>query len=195
MWLRGEVFDTPPRTPYDTSDCEHDPDRLQAQDPEDRPESDGSRCSNARCGVHRFSASDPDPVPITAAACNNSQSATIRAAGIWPLTGNKSCHTKRVWLSISHFNVDNAFESYIYGSKERAGIIELLRENLTLGIYRYFVLPIDHMRGRSENQKVRNQFPIVTLDTGYHLSGRFPTIAISTCAALASSVRMATSRV
>jgi len=104
-------------------------------------------------------------------------------------------HTKRVWLSISHFNADNAFESYIYGSEERAGIIELLRESLTLRIYRYFVLPIDHLRGRSENQKVRNQLPIVTFDKGYQLSGRFPTIAISTCAALASSFRMATSRV
>jgi hypothetical protein len=104
-------------------------------------------------------------------------------------------HTKRVWLSISHFNADNAFESYIYGSEERAGIIELLREYLTLGIYRYFVLPIDHLRGGTKNQKVRNQLPIVTFDTGYHLSGRFPTIAISTCAALASPVRMATSRV
>jgi hypothetical protein len=58
-------------------------------------------------------------------------------------------HAKRVWLSISHFNADNAFESYIYGSEERAGIIELLRENLTLRIYRYFVLPIDHLRGGS----------------------------------------------
>lgn len=58
-------------------------------------------------------------------------------------------HTKRVWLSISHFNADNAFESYIYGSEERAGIIELLRENLTLRTYRYFVLPIDPLRGGS----------------------------------------------
>lgn len=104
-------------------------------------------------------------------------------------------HTERVRLSFSHFNADNAFESYIHGSEERAGIIELLRENLTLGIYKYFVLPIDHLRGGTKNQKVRNQLPIVTFDTGYHLSGRFPTIAISTCAALASSVRMATSRV
>lgn len=58
-------------------------------------------------------------------------------------------HTKRVWLSISHFNADNAFESYIYGSEERAGIFELLRENLKLLLYRYFVLPIDHLRGGS----------------------------------------------
>ena len=52
-------------------------------------------------------------------------------------------HTKRVWLSFSHSNADNAFETYIYGSEEKAGIIELLRENLTLRIYRYFVLPLD----------------------------------------------------
>jgi hypothetical protein len=56
-------------------------------------------------------------------------------------------HTKRVWLSFSHFNADNAFESYTYGSEERAGISELLMENLKLLMYRYIVLPIDHLRG------------------------------------------------
>ena len=56
-------------------------------------------------------------------------------------------HTKRVWLSISHFNADNAFESYIYGSEERAGISELLIENLKLVLYRYFVLPLDRLIG------------------------------------------------
>jgi hypothetical protein len=55
-------------------------------------------------------------------------------------------HTKRVWLSFSHFNSDNAFETYIYGSEEKAGIIELLRENLKLRNYRYFVLPVDRLR-------------------------------------------------
>jgi hypothetical protein len=48
-------------------------------------------------------------------------------------------HTKRVWLSFSHFNADNAFESYAYGSEERAGIFELLMETMKLGLYRYFV--------------------------------------------------------
>jgi hypothetical protein len=62
-------------------------------------------------------------------------------------------HTERVRLSFSYFNVDNAFESYIYGSEERAGIIELLRENLKLRMYRYFVLPIDHLRGGSRNSE------------------------------------------
>lgn len=56
-------------------------------------------------------------------------------------------HTKRVWLSFSHFNADNAFESYIYGSEERAGFFELLMENMKLGVYRYFVFPIDRLRG------------------------------------------------
>jgi DUF218 domain len=56
-------------------------------------------------------------------------------------------HTERVRLSISYFNVDNAFESYLYGSEERVGIIELLRENLTLRMYRYIVLPIDRLLG------------------------------------------------
>ena len=56
-------------------------------------------------------------------------------------------HTKRVWLSISHFNTDNAFEPYIYGSEERAGIFELLMENLKLRLYRYIVLPLDRLRG------------------------------------------------
>jgi DUF218 domain. len=56
-------------------------------------------------------------------------------------------HTKRVWLSFSHFNVDTAFESYTYGSEERAGIFELLMENLKLRLYRYIVLPLDRLRG------------------------------------------------
>lgn len=56
-------------------------------------------------------------------------------------------HTKRVWLSFSHFNADNAFESYTYGSEERAGISELLMENLKLRMYRYIVLPLDRLRG------------------------------------------------
>jgi uncharacterized SAM-binding protein YcdF (DUF218 family) len=58
-------------------------------------------------------------------------------------------HTERVRLSFSYFNGSNAFEPYIYGSEERAGIIELLRENLTLRIYRYFLLPIDRLGGGS----------------------------------------------
>ena len=58
-------------------------------------------------------------------------------------------HTERVRLSFSWFNADNAFESYIYGSEEKVGIVELLRENMTLRIYRYFVLPIDHLGGGS----------------------------------------------
>ncbi len=56
-------------------------------------------------------------------------------------------HTKRVWLSFSHFNADKAFESYTYGSEERAGILELLMENVKLRFYRYFVFPIDRLRG------------------------------------------------
>ena len=56
-------------------------------------------------------------------------------------------HVKRVWLSISHFNADNAFESYTYGSEEKAGISELLMENLKLRMYRYIVLPLDRLRG------------------------------------------------
>lgn len=55
-------------------------------------------------------------------------------------------HTKRAWLSFSHFNVDNAFEFYTYGSEERAGILELLMENLKLRMYRYIVLPLDRLR-------------------------------------------------
>ena len=55
-------------------------------------------------------------------------------------------HTKRVWLSFSHFNMDNAFESYTYGSAERAGIHELLMENLKLRMYRNIVLPLDRLR-------------------------------------------------
>lgn len=57
-------------------------------------------------------------------------------------------HTKRVWISFSHFNVDNAFESYTYVSEERAGIFELLMENLKLRLYRYIILPLDRLRGR-----------------------------------------------
>ena len=60
-----------------------------------------------------------------------------------------SHHSERVRISFSHFDADNAFDSYIYGSEERAGILELLRENLTLRIYRYFLLPIDRMRSSS----------------------------------------------
>ena len=56
-------------------------------------------------------------------------------------------HTKRVWLSFSHFNVDNAVEIFTYGSEERADIFELLMENLKLRIYRYFVLPGGRLRG------------------------------------------------
>jgi len=56
-------------------------------------------------------------------------------------------HTKRVWLSFSYFNVDNAFEFYTYGSEERAGIFELLMENLKLQMYRFIVLPLDRLRG------------------------------------------------
>ena len=56
-------------------------------------------------------------------------------------------HTKRAWLSFSHFNADNAFESYTYGSEERAGISELLMENLKLRMYRYIVFPLDRLRG------------------------------------------------
>jgi len=56
-------------------------------------------------------------------------------------------HTERVRISFSHFNVDNAFESYIYGSEERVGIIELLGENLKLRMYRYIILPTDRLLG------------------------------------------------
>ena len=56
-------------------------------------------------------------------------------------------HTERVMISFSHFNADNAFECYVYGSEERAGIMEVLRENVTLRIYRYFLLPIDRLLG------------------------------------------------
>ena len=55
-------------------------------------------------------------------------------------------HTKRVWISFSHFNVDNAFESYTYGSEEGTGIFELLMENLKLRLYRHIVLPLDRLR-------------------------------------------------
>jgi DUF218 domain. len=63
----------------------------------------------------------------------------------WLVLVTSRHHTERVRLSFSYFNVGSAFESYSYGSEERAGIIELLRENLTLRIYRYFVLPIDRL--------------------------------------------------
>jgi hypothetical protein len=56
-------------------------------------------------------------------------------------------HTKRVWLSVSHFNADNAFESYTYGSEEKAGTFELLMENLKLRMYMYIVFPLDRLRG------------------------------------------------
>jgi len=55
-------------------------------------------------------------------------------------------HTKRVWSSFSHFNADNAFECYTYGSEEKAGIVELLMENLKLRMYRNIVLPLDRLR-------------------------------------------------
>jgi hypothetical protein len=56
-------------------------------------------------------------------------------------------HTRRVWLSFSHFNTDNVFEAYLVGSEERASTFELLLENMKLGFYRYFVFPIDRLRG------------------------------------------------
>jgi hypothetical protein len=56
-------------------------------------------------------------------------------------------HTERVRISFSYFDADNAFECYLYGSEERARIMELLRENMTLRIYRYFLLPIDRLLG------------------------------------------------
>lgn len=55
-------------------------------------------------------------------------------------------HTKRVWLSFSHFNADNAFEPYTYGSEERVGIMELLMEAMKLRFYRYIVFPMDRLR-------------------------------------------------
>jgi uncharacterized SAM-binding protein YcdF (DUF218 family) len=55
-------------------------------------------------------------------------------------------HTRRVWLSFSHFNEDNTFESYTYGSGESVGISELLMEHLKLRMYRYIVLPLDRLR-------------------------------------------------
>jgi DUF218 domain len=58
-------------------------------------------------------------------------------------------HTKRAWLSFSHFNVDDALEFYTYGSEERAGILELLVEHLKLRMYKYLVLPLDRLRGHS----------------------------------------------
>jgi len=90
------------------------------------------------------------PAPFDTFAEAREISALVRSRRIKRLIlVSSTYHTKRVWLSISHFNADNAFEPYIYGSEERAGILELLRENLALRIYRYFVLPIDHFRGGS----------------------------------------------
>jgi hypothetical protein len=65
-------------------------------------------------------------------------------------------HTERVRISFSHFNADKAFEFYTYGSGEGVGILELLRENLTLRIYRYFVLPMDHFIGGFGSQESAN---------------------------------------
>jgi hypothetical protein len=59
---------------------------------------------------------------------------------------SSSHHTKRVWLSFSHFNADNAFEPYIYGSEERVGTLELLMETMKLRFYRYFIFPMDRLR-------------------------------------------------
>ncbi len=76
-------------------------------------------------------------------------SALARSRGVKRLVLVSSTHhTKRVWISFSHFNVDNAFESYTYGSEERAGIFELLMENLKLRLYKYIVIPLDRRRGR-----------------------------------------------
>lgn len=63
-------------------------------------------------------------------------------------------HTKRIWLSFSHFNGDNAFESYTYGSEEKADIFELLVESVKLGIYRHLVFPIDRLRGHFSSRRV-----------------------------------------
>ena len=65
-------------------------------------------------------------------------------------------HTRRVWLSFSPFNADNAFDPYTYGSEERAGISELLMEHLKLRMYRYVVLPLDRLRShlvKAPNQR------------------------------------------
>jgi hypothetical protein len=52
-------------------------------------------------------------------------------------------HTKRAWISFSHFNAGYRSKLYIYGSDEAAGPPELLREAMKLLFYRYLVLPID----------------------------------------------------
>ena len=65
-------------------------------------------------------------------------------------------HTRRVWLSFSHFNADNAVEFYAYGSGESAAISELLMEHLKLRMYRYVVLPLDRLRShlvKAPNQR------------------------------------------
>ncbi len=59
---------------------------------------------------------------------------------------SSSHHTKRVWLSFSHFNADNALDIYTYGSEERAGTGELLLERMKLLVYRFIVLPLDRLR-------------------------------------------------
>jgi len=57
-------------------------------------------------------------------------------------------HTKRVWLSFSHFNEDDACELYIYGSGERAGISELLMEYLKLRMYKHIVIRLNLLMRR-----------------------------------------------
>lgn len=54
-------------------------------------------------------------------------------------------HMKRTWLSFSHFDADNTFDMYTYGSGERAGFIELLIEHLKLLVYRYIAIPLDRI--------------------------------------------------
>jgi uncharacterized SAM-binding protein YcdF (DUF218 family) len=69
---------------------------------------------------------------------------------------SSSHHTRRVWLSFSHFNADNAFASYTCVSKEHAGISELLLEHLKLQVYRYIVLPLARLRShlvKAPNQR------------------------------------------
>lgn len=79
-------------------------------------------------------------------------SALVRSRGATRLVLVSSMHhTERVWLSFSHFNVDNKFELFIYGSEEKIDAFELLREYLKLFLYRYFVLPIDRLCGGTRN--------------------------------------------